>query len=232
MEHEIILTGTVTVPAGKSSAEGRYIHEDVVKKKDEEIEQLRYKNTKLRREITDNERVLHRKNKELDALGIVWCSGGCDGGMARYTKAEVTEEMVKFLERNAERARTHVNSRQCTTNRARREKCPVCQMFEQCKMLLVTQVDGYMHMSRNEVIRLLELTLLQQEWAIDSGDDGGLRIALDKWGYWDSPEVRTAEHHGKCTNAPCSCNRCESDERRRVAEMILAAFHKTDVDKL
>lgn len=137
MEHEIILSGTVTVPIGAAKAEGRYIHEDVVKAKDEEIKQLRYKITGLRREIASNQKALQRKSKELDALGITWCSGGCETGMGRYTQTEVTEEMVKFLERNAERARTHFSNRQCKVNRAKREKCKTCQTktFEQCKRM-------------------------------------------------------------------------------------------------
>lgn len=142
MSQEILLSGTVTVPAGAPGvAQGRYIHEDAVKKKDEEIEQLRYKITGLRHEITSNQKALGRKSAELDALGIVWCSGGCDTGMGRYTKTEVTEEMVKFLERNAERARTHFSNRQCKVSRAEREQCPECQSFEQCKQMVKLKDD-------------------------------------------------------------------------------------------
>jgi len=142
VSNEITLSGTVTVPAGEVSAEGRYIHESVVKAKDEEIKQLRYKMTGLRREIEISQRASKRRSMELDALGVVWCSGGCDTGMGRYTKTEVTEEMVLFLERNAERARTHFNNRKCRVNRAKREECKTCQpkTFEQCKRLAEQEV--------------------------------------------------------------------------------------------
>ena len=142
MEQEIRLSGTVTVPFGApSTVEGRYVHEDVLKAKDEEIASLRRKITGLRHEVTSNQKALQRKSQELDALGIVWCSGGCDTGMGRYTKTEVTEETVKFLERNAERARTHFSNRQCKVNRAEREQCPTCQSFEQCKKMVEPEDD-------------------------------------------------------------------------------------------
>ena len=60
-----------------------------------------------------------RKNLWLDALGHVWCSGGCEGGMNRYGGGEVTEEQVRYLERNAERARTYLASRYCRFARER-----------------------------------------------------------------------------------------------------------------
>ncbi|MFA5071073.1 MAG: hypothetical protein WC511_01730 [Candidatus Pacearchaeota archaeon] len=50
--------------------------------------------------ITEMQSVLERKNKELDALHFVWCSGGCKGGVHRYHKEEVTEELVTLAEKN------------------------------------------------------------------------------------------------------------------------------------
>lgn len=59
----------------------------------------------LRREI-DNMRVAaERRNRQLDALGVVWCDGGCDGGMHRYSPdREVTAQQVADLVVNAGRA--------------------------------------------------------------------------------------------------------------------------------
>jgi hypothetical protein len=60
----------------------------------------------LRREITIMREAAERRNRQLDALGIVWCDGGCPGGMRRYTDQEVTAEDVAFLLHNAARARS------------------------------------------------------------------------------------------------------------------------------
>ncbi len=65
----------------------------------------------LRREI-DNLRVAaERRNRQLDALGIVWCDGGCARGMHRFSPdRDVTPAMIADLVRNAGRAvRWYVN---------------------------------------------------------------------------------------------------------------------------
>ena len=62
---------------------------------------------RLRREITHMREAAEERNRQLDALGIVWCSGGCPGGMLRYhPDREVTAQMVADLWRNAGRAVT------------------------------------------------------------------------------------------------------------------------------
>ncbi len=48
----------------------------------------------------------HYKNLALDALHYVWCSGGCPGGVCRYTESAVSEEIVQEAERNTRRLRT------------------------------------------------------------------------------------------------------------------------------
>lgn len=60
---------------------------------------------RLRREVTHMRKAAEERNHQLDALGIVWCSGGCPGGMLRYhPDREVTAQMVADLWRNAKRA--------------------------------------------------------------------------------------------------------------------------------
>ena len=59
----------------------------------------------LRREIDNMRVVVERRNRQLDALGVVWCDGGCDGGMHRYSPdREVTAQQVADLVVNAGRA--------------------------------------------------------------------------------------------------------------------------------
>jgi hypothetical protein len=85
---------------------------------------------------------LHRKNLELDALGRVWCSGGCEDGMNRYSRVEITEEQVAFLELNAKRARTYYNSRQCKLHRGKTERCSGCASEQECKAMVAEELDG------------------------------------------------------------------------------------------
>ena len=49
---------------------------------------------------------LREKNLSLDALHFVWCSGGCSSGVHRYTKKELTEEIVRRAEAEVRRLRT------------------------------------------------------------------------------------------------------------------------------
>ena len=48
---------------------------------------------------------LERKNKALDALHHVWCSGGCKVGMHRYDTPPITEEILLEAEREVKRMR-------------------------------------------------------------------------------------------------------------------------------
>lgn len=74
---------------------------------DDELALLREKNRRLAAEVDHMRRVLERKNRELDALHVVWCDGGCPGGVHRYQGGDVlvTEGLVKLAERNAGRLR-------------------------------------------------------------------------------------------------------------------------------
>jgi hypothetical protein len=58
--------------------------------------------------ITQLNEALRRKNLQLDALHLVWCSGGCPSGVHRWQPPEalVTEEMVTELETQAKRLRS------------------------------------------------------------------------------------------------------------------------------
>lgn len=49
---------------------------------------------------------LREKNLSLDALHYVWCDGGCSSGVHRYTKEELTEEIVRRAEREVRRLRS------------------------------------------------------------------------------------------------------------------------------
>lgn len=74
-----------------------------------ELEKSREHIRKLKEEVTEQRLALERRNQEVDALGRVWCDGGCSGGMDRYRKKgeappSVTPEQIAFLLRNARRA--------------------------------------------------------------------------------------------------------------------------------
>lgn len=64
----------------------------------------------LKRTITYAKDRNEERNRQLDALGMVWCDGGCKSGMSRYgdlgfgPKGKVTAEHIAELIRNAGRA--------------------------------------------------------------------------------------------------------------------------------
>lgn len=59
----------------------------------------------LKRQITHKDEVLREKNLTLDAIGYVWCSGGCKGGVFRFTDVQLTEAQVQMVELNTTRLR-------------------------------------------------------------------------------------------------------------------------------
>jgi len=73
----------------------------------DELARLRERNRRLAAEVDHMRLVLERKNRELDALHVVWCDGGCPGGVHRFQGGDVlvTEELVKAAERNTKRLR-------------------------------------------------------------------------------------------------------------------------------
>jgi cob(I)alamin adenosyltransferase len=62
----------------------------------------------LRTELTMMQQAAETRNRELDALHYVWCSGGCAKGTHRYCDSpdEITEETVQIIERQATRLRS------------------------------------------------------------------------------------------------------------------------------
>lgn len=77
---------------------------------------------RLQAEVKSLNAVLARKNRELDALHYVWCSGGCDGGVHRFVPGQVTEEVVAAAERNTRRLRSWIeNSKLRARYKAERE---------------------------------------------------------------------------------------------------------------
>lgn len=62
--------------------------------------------------VQDMQQVLAEKSRVTDRLLNVWCSGGCDHGVGRYSDEELTLEDVEWAERYAVRLRSHYNSRQ------------------------------------------------------------------------------------------------------------------------
>jgi hypothetical protein len=60
---------------------------------------------RLRAEIRQMQAAAERRNRELDALHLVWCDGGCPSGVHRWSDLVVTEELVAAAERNARRLR-------------------------------------------------------------------------------------------------------------------------------
>lgn len=61
--------------------------------------------------IQDMQRVLTEKNKVVDRLLQVWCSGGCEHGTGRFTDVAPTEDDVVWAERYAVRLRARYESR-------------------------------------------------------------------------------------------------------------------------
>lgn len=70
-----------------------------------ELVRLARRAIKQRPEIDIMRRSLEEKNRALDALHLVWCSGGCAGGAHRYTDEPVTRQLVEAAEANTKRLR-------------------------------------------------------------------------------------------------------------------------------
>lgn len=51
-------------------------------------------NKRLRHNVTIQRESLTKKNRELDAMHWIWCSGGCKGGAHRFTDFNLTEEVI------------------------------------------------------------------------------------------------------------------------------------------
>lgn len=71
----------------------------------DELGRLREKVRMQASSIRQMQLVLERKNRELDALHLVWCDGGCPGGVHRWVDEKTTRELVEAAERNTRRLR-------------------------------------------------------------------------------------------------------------------------------
>ena len=66
--------------------------------------------------------------KEVDLLLKVWCTGGCEGGVGRWSDEELKLEDVEYMENCAKRMREHYRARQFrkkikkTSNNATKER--------------------------------------------------------------------------------------------------------------
>jgi hypothetical protein len=74
------------------------------------------KNKRLKETIRDLQRQLNQKNRELDILHYVWCSGGCESGTHRFFEdkvyGEITEGLIVMGQRNLDRLRSwHHNNK-------------------------------------------------------------------------------------------------------------------------
>lgn len=75
-----------------------------------ELEALKRKNRAQAREITNLTERLAQRNKDLDAMHFVWCSGGCTRGVHRHSDVRLTEELIQIAERNTKRLRGWYNT--------------------------------------------------------------------------------------------------------------------------
>jgi hypothetical protein len=73
----------------------------------DETARLRRQVEHLRSQLTIAREAAERRNRDLDALHIVWCDGGCPRGVHRFQDQDVlvTEELVAAAERNTKRLR-------------------------------------------------------------------------------------------------------------------------------
>jgi hypothetical protein len=61
---------------------------------------------RLRAEIRQMQIAAEARNRQLDAMHYVWCTGGCEGGVHRFDgkgPAGITQEIVDEAVRNTER---------------------------------------------------------------------------------------------------------------------------------
>jgi hypothetical protein len=77
---------------------------------------------RLRAEIRHMQIAAERRNRELDALHMVWCDGGCETGVHRYDgrgPEAITQEIVDAAVRNTERLKRWWANRQYREQRKR-----------------------------------------------------------------------------------------------------------------
>jgi len=78
----------------------------------ETIQQLEKKIETQKRELATLNECLRLKNRDLDAMHYVWCSGGCETGTHRYHKEHLTKELVQLAKYHTNRLITHFNNQE------------------------------------------------------------------------------------------------------------------------
>lgn len=76
---------------------------------------------RLRAEIRRMQLAAERRNLELDALHMVWCDGGCEGGVHRFDgegPEGITQEIVDAAVRNTDRLKRWWANQQGRAKRA------------------------------------------------------------------------------------------------------------------
>lgn len=68
-----------------------------------EIYKLKVKIRNLQKEVAIRDDKLRRSDRALDALGRVWCNGGCAGGVLRFQEEIITREEVLTAANNTKR---------------------------------------------------------------------------------------------------------------------------------
>jgi hypothetical protein len=76
-------------------------------------DELKKKLERLQQEMHWKNEAWAKKNRELDALHYVWCTGGCPRGVHRYQDEPVTGAIVAEAEKQAKRLRAWWNSYHC-----------------------------------------------------------------------------------------------------------------------
>lgn len=66
---------------------------------------------RLKKEITDKNESLRKKNLELDSMHYVWCTGGCLDGTHRWDGGKLTREVLEKARRNVHRMGVWLDAR-------------------------------------------------------------------------------------------------------------------------
>lgn len=73
-------------------------------------DELKHKFERLQQEMHWKNESWAQKNRELDALHYVWCTGGCTHGVHRYQEEPLTGAIVAEAEKQAKRLRSYWNT--------------------------------------------------------------------------------------------------------------------------
>lgn len=92
----------------------------------------------LREKIRSQRETIHRRDRQLDALGVVSCAGGCKGGLFRFAPdREVTAAIIAELISNAQRALRWYIERAQQGGPARGKRAAARRALRQVRTLLL-----------------------------------------------------------------------------------------------